>query len=32
MINKFLNEFYESINKIIHNKISENKLHILIEY
>ena len=32
MINQFLNEFYELINKIFYNKISENKINILIEY
>ena len=32
IINKFLNEFYEPINKIVKNKIPENKLYLLIKY
>ena len=32
IINKFLNEFYEPINKIVKNKIPQNKLYLLIKY
>ena len=31
-VNKFLNEFFEPINKIVINKIPNNQLELLIKY